>query len=389
MVNKKIHRHPRKQPPPQPEAGTQRQTRHQEQGLQTHAHAHVSVQVEIRHQQRLLDLFCTALRPALDSPDLPALLHDVKQALFDRDFARAFGHEGHLGAYAVRWSPTRALCYAAILRSGVVRECLDDLLLTGRHAAASASVTEAREEGVGEVSTEEVSTNEQVVPEGAALRMIAIGGCAAEQVAFASLLHNASISGTLTLLDSGPWTQVVNLLQDAITTAPPLSKYASAAVKETHAPLVPASRLSLSFQQMNILVEPERLALFSEKGKPVLVTLFFTLNELYTSGGIAQTTRFMAALEKILPRRSLLLVVDSPGSYSMAALGKENKRYPMQWLLDHTLRDPKRETPSWERLETQDSVWFRLSKELSYPLQLEDMRYQIHLYRLRVEDGEK
>lgn len=117
--------------------------------------------------------------------------------------------------------------------------------------------------------------------------------------------------------------------------------------------------------------------------EPLTVTLMFTLNELYTNGGIGKTTKFLKLLSEMLPDRSLLLVVDSPGSYSEAAVGKEKKRYPMQWLLDHTLMDVRAASKDyeWEKLESHDSIWFRLPEELSYPIQLENMRYQMHLYQ--------
>jgi 25S rRNA (uracil2843-N3)-methyltransferase len=94
---------------------------------------------------------------------------------------------------------------------------------------------------------------------------------------------------------------------------------------------------------------------------------------------------------------ALLLVVDSPGSYSTVSIGKtsdsgdesKKKRYPMQWLLDHTLLESAAISNSknasgehqWEKLESRNSEWFRLSDDLRYPVDLEDMRYQIHLYR--------
>ena len=36
---------------------------------------------------------------------------------------------------------------------------------------------------------------------------------------------------------------------------------------------------------------------------------------------------------------------------------------------------------TWEKLESADSVWFRLAEGLRYPIPLENMRYQMHLYR--------
>lgn len=63
-----------------------------------------------------------------------------------------------------------------------------------------------------------------------------------------------------------------------------------------------------------------------------------------------------------------------------------------KFLLDHTLIEPKkikadgddrrRETPpDWVKLEASDARWFRVPEELRYPIPLENMRYQIHLYQ--------
>jgi len=82
----------------------------------------------------------------------------------------------------------------------------------------------------------------------------------------------------------------------------------------------------------------------------------------------------------------MLLVVDSPGSYSETSIGKESKRYPMQWLLNHTLLETSKERGGkgdvkWEKLVSDESRWFRLADDLKYPISLENMRYQVHLYR--------
>ena len=83
----------------------------------------------------------------------------------------------------------------------------------------------------------------------------------------------------------------------------------------------------------------------------------------------------------------MLLVVDSPGSYSTVSLNGADKNYPMQWLLDHTLLadtsggKAKEEVRMWEKVQEDDSRWFRLDDRLSYPIELENMRMQLHLYR--------
>lgn len=347
-----------------------------------------------KHQQRLLNIFSSTFRTTLSSEALPALLQEVKQALYGRDFAAAFGREDYLEAYAARWSPTRALCYASVLQ-GVRRRYLEDLtvreegggVVEGGGQAVNDNGPVNEGSGEGEASTIATASGESK----GKLKMLAIGGCAAEHVAFASFLHLSSLNGHLILLDSAPWSNITNLLQTSLTNPLTLSKYASAAAKASNTAFIQPSQLSVSFHQLDALAETEDSATLGKvigSQEPLLVTLFFTLNELYTSGGIGKTTKFLASLERTLPERSLLLVVDSPGSYSEAAVGKEKKRYPMQWLLDHTLRDSDNGNTGWERLESHDSIWFRLPKDISYPMQLEDMRYQLHLYRRKADDQE-
>ncbi|XWW95863.1 hypothetical protein V2A60_003831 [Cordyceps javanica] len=333
--------------------------------------------LSIPHQQRLLNHFAAAFDAVLTAASFPQLLQEIKQALFRRDFATAFGRTDYLAAYAARWSPTRALCYAGIFETYLPPH------LT-RTPAPSLSPS---------------ALSSSSCPPRRRTKMICVGGCAAEHVAFASFLAQRESSsrdgggrGELTLLDSAPWDGVAATMQGALTAPLPLSKYASAAAKAANVPLLEATlgeppQLHLQVLQQDALeITGARwadiLGPADTSSTAVVVTLMFTLNELYTSGGIAKTTEFLKGLEGALPDGSLLLVVDSPGSYSEAALGKDKKRYPMQWLLHHTLTDPASAAQPWTRLESHDSIWFRLSDQLTYPIQLENMRYQLHLYRL-------
>ncbi|KAH0498844.1 hypothetical protein TgHK011_006074 [Trichoderma gracile] len=319
------------------------------------------------HQQRILTLFSDAFNPVLSADDFSARLQAIKQALFNRDFDAAFGAEENLQAYAARWSPTRALCYSSIFQS----------IAHYMNATSSPSP----------ITPSDDAESHNSKSKGTTTKMLCLGGCAAEQIAFASHIHQQHSSGTLSLLDAGPWNPVTQLLQKHITSPPTLSKYASAAAKAANSPLLTQGQLETAFTQADVL-SLERSALQKIVGtEPLIVTMLFTLNELYTNGGIGKTTHFLKLLGEVLPHESLLLVVDSPGSYSEAAVGKEKKRYPMQWLLDHTLLDPRaaaaqsRGDYEWDKLESHDSVWFRLPEGLNYPIQLENMRYQMHLYQ--------
>lgn len=322
-----------------------------------------------RHQQRLLNIFSETFAAVLSAENFSVLLQEIKQALFNRDFALAFGRDDYLEAYAARWSPTRALCYASVLRELAYH--LDNVV-----------VSEGVETG-DDAGVEAEGHGDDVKRMRGHVRILSVGGCAAEHVAVASYLCQSSLSGHLTLLDSAPWSQVTSRVHGGITIPPKLSKYASAAAKAANSALVEPSQLSVNFTQGDaLLLDREGFSRILEWSGPVLVTVLFTLNELYTDGGIGKTTTFLANLGQSLPHGSMLLVLDSPGSYSEAALGKEKKRYPMQWLLDHTLLNGDAGDYKWEKLESSDSTWFRLPDNLDYPIQLENMRYQMHLFRI-------
>ncbi|KAM0285625.1 hypothetical protein ACHAQH_001331 [Verticillium albo-atrum] len=358
----------------------------------------ITPELPVALQQRILDTFRHAFAdlfvPAPTEEDrdafvLTPLLQEIKAALFARDFDAAFANArpALLNAYAARWSPTRALAYAAALVG-----------LTEHLEALTLPVQERRPQDGDEAGT--------AASEERRLKLVSFGGGAAEIAAFAAFIHylNAAAedpkrdsepqAGAIDLIDSAPWAPVVTNLHENLTTLPPLSKYASAHAKATNAALVEPALLSSTFTHDNALTMSRdqlaaRLGTADGAGTaPLLVTLLFTLNELYTTGGIGKTTAFLMNLTASVPEGSLLLVLDSPGSYSEAAVGKESKKYPMHWLMDHCLLKPEQRESAkdtggryWEKIEAQDSVWFRLPESLTYPIPLENMRYQLHLYR--------
>ncbi|KAI0142260.1 hypothetical protein GGR57DRAFT_394732 [Xylariaceae sp. FL1272] len=390
---------------------------------------------ERKRQEKLLDIFRLTFRDVLDDEKtFASRLQDLKTALFNRDFAGAFGREEALDVYAARWSPTRALGYAKILRG--IDQHLKALVGSDFDAgeiSARVAALDLRSDEATDLSQDAERTI--IKP----LKVLAIGGAAAEIVAIADYISTSytHTGAEITLLDVGPWGPVVEKLRDTLTTPPPLSKFASAAAQEANKALVQPETFGAEFVQKDVLSLDQRglevLLRSSTESKssgtdipptdstsphstsqtstsPLLITILFTLNELYTISGIKATTSFLRLLTSLVPAGTLLLVVDSPGSYSEAAVGKEAKKYPMQWLLHHTLmpaprkrastsksegkdqgedgeeeriskEEEKEEAYKWERLETHDSVWFRVAEGLRYPIPLENMRYQMHLYR--------
>ncbi|KAL8376299.1 hypothetical protein RB595_007406 [Gaeumannomyces hyphopodioides] len=329
-------------------------------------------------QKRILDVFAEVFAAELASDAFAPTLQAIKQALFERDFDAAFGAEANLRVYAARYSPTRALCYAAAL-SGVAAHL--DGLLSGQQSPPPPPPGDA---GDGDEDGGSKGA-------GSELRALAIGGGAAEVAALAAFLRQRpAASGSVVLLDSGPWGSVVDALAAGLTAPPTLSKYASAEARASNRALVEPSRFKTAFVRADALaLDADGYGgLFlgagqgasSSSSSPCLVTLLFTLNELFTASGIGKTTAFLLNLSASVPSGSLLLVIDSPGSYSEAAVGKESKRYPMSWLLDKVLSTA--DDCEWVKLECHESLWFRLPTGLRYPIPLENMRYQLHLYRV-------
>lgn len=316
-------------------------------------------------QQKCLNIFRDAFKP--DETD-QKILQEVKGHLFNRDFGAAFGKEEYLRVYASRWSPSRALGYLQVL-TDVQEDLFED--------------EKSKGDGLK------------------FFRVVCLGGGAgAEIVALAGWMHQILHRGEesriqavdATFVDIAAWNHIVTGLRKAVTTAPELSKYAAAAAKEANAALVPEDAFHASFKQVDALAlsQDEQLQLF---GGMDLVTIMFTLNELYSTS-MAKTQQMLACITNTVKPGACLLVVDSPGSYSTVSINGAEKRYPMHWLLDYSLigteqsRSKAGAAPTrWEKLISDESRWFRLPQGLNYPIDLENMRYQIHLYRRLAEPG--
>lgn len=352
----------------------------------------VSKKVPIELQQLLLDIFRNSFAPHFHS-SFPALLQQVKQHLFNRDFNNAFGQESFLQAYAMRWSPSRALAYTHILWE----------TLSKYHLQAGDFQQDPDELPLAASQVHTVSIKRVVcIGGGAGAELVALGGYLQIIGHPSSNLNDPGDKFqhsppyfAIKSIDIADWSTVLKELHSCMTAAPPISEYSSSAARAANTALISPAACTLNFVQQDILeIKYEDLATgFTDA---VFVTLMFTLNELYSTS-ISSTTSLLLSLTMLLAPGALLLVVDSPGSYSTVNIGETSskddggtrKRYPMQWLLDHTLLESAAIGTSknasaerqWEKLETKESEWFRLSDELRYPVRLEDMRYQLHLYR--------
>jgi 25S rRNA (uracil2843-N3)-methyltransferase len=301
-------------------------------------------------QQHILNQFTRAF-PFDSSAALQAVIQTVKGHLYNRDFANAFGSPEYLDAYAARWSASRALGYADLLTNL----------------------------GPSSLVVDQGSTNDEAST--TTVRAISIGGGAGAELAAMSAVVTPSLHLSLILLDIADWSSSIAKLQDTLTTPPPLSAYASEAAKAANKSLVEPTSLDVRFQQLDVLADwPEQLL---NELLPVvdLVTIMFTLNELF-SASIPRTTKMLLDLTQRMREGAQLLVVDSPGSYSEINIGEQRektKQYPMKWLVDHTLMEVAK--GKWEKVREEEGRWFRVPRELRYAVDLENMRMQVHLYK--------
>jgi 25S rRNA (uracil2843-N3)-methyltransferase len=336
--------------------------------------------IPIELQQLLLNIFRNSFTGRM-STDFAPLLQEVKGHLYNRDFATAFGKKEYLEAYAARWSPSRALGYLDLMW-----ELRDDLWV------------EQKEEEDEEEDQE--ANAEQAKPK--SRKIVCLGGGAGAEIVTLGGLHKLlSGSGTgeddsdvkrdhieITAIDIADWSVVVENLAQQLTVPAELSKYASAAARAANVPPLNPEDVTVRFKQQDVL-SASAAELSEQLADANLVTLLFTLNELYTAS-LPLTQKFLLLMTSILRPGALLLVVDSPGSYSSVTLNGAEKKYPMQWLLDHTLLKQangnlnergKEEIVRWEKIKEDDSRWYRLDERLRYPIELENMRMQVHLYR--------
>ncbi|KAJ5291733.1 hypothetical protein N7478_000984 [Penicillium angulare] len=390
----------------------------------------LSSQIPLSLQQLLLDVFKTALLteqsqsiPGVDGPaesgtetetpplDIKSLIQTIKSHLYQRDFDSAFTDAGedNLRAYALRWSASRALGYAGLFKgvlgwmrghgpadadmkpicklgelSNVRTVCLGGG--AGAELVALAAAWRDMDFGIPVDSLAQRAADISLEPQSEETQPKSTSASDRKTVSF---VNSKTLS--ISAVDIADWSSVVDRLSKTIVS----SNVPFPSTSRHKPPLIAHKEdLDISFRREDLLEISEdalkNVLLGDDPGSSaLLVTLMFTLNELFSTS-MSKTTGFLLRLTEILPRGSVLLVVDSPGSYSSLKLkGKvdgevQEKNYPMKFLLDHTFSSVAK--GKWERVFTQDSKWWRreaarLRYEVGEGAGLEDMRFQVHIYQ--------
>lgn len=348
-------------------------------------------------QQLILNTFNSAFPIVQDPEHLKQIIQEVKGHLFNRDFSAAFGQSPYLQAYALRWSAARGLAYSQIFSDPKRSTVLFSLSET--NMIKDESVAKEQINAQDSISSTEAGSLYASIP----LKVVCIGGGAGGEVVGLTAAHRAigaSAPLRIVAVDSADWSDPISKLSSALATAPPLSTFSSEASKarpENQPLQQDSSKVNIVFLHQDVLSWP--VESFQETFQDTsLCTMMFTLNELFSSS-LPKTTAFLLHLTDVIPAGSHLLVIDSPGSYSEISLGRSSsgstassapttpsKKYPMKWLLDHTLLEVAGQAETrWVKLESEDSLWFRIDQKekerFKYSIDLENMRYQLHLYR--------
>ncbi|KAL4995111.1 hypothetical protein BDV10DRAFT_188394 [Aspergillus recurvatus] len=410
------------------------QQRHQPDSTSVAEHNQIGISdtIPVALQQLLLNVFGTALlSPSISSDsqdrnlnpdaeekekekeeplDIKSLIQTIKSHLYNRDFESAFADadEKLLRAYALRWSAARALGYAGLFKSLLKILVEDDFALRSAHvvcigggagaeivALAAAwrnlidndyDVIFGAQKGLTD-ALEAVDLNDKKRDHGGETT----NNTPSQEQTFQQSKPSPGLS--IMAVDIADWSTVVERLSSTI-----LSPKVTGS-KSHPAPLFPIQAPSedqalshhfiVDFKRLDVLTlsDPDLASLF-HSAQTDIVTLMFTLNELFSTS-MSKTTSFLLRTTDLLARGTILLVVDSPGSYSTLKLNKstgeqQERQYPMKFLLDHTLLSVAR--GKWEKLYSQDSRWWRrdasrLWYDVGEGAGLEDMRFQIHVYR--------
>ncbi|GMF02527.1 unnamed protein product [[Candida] boidinii] len=137
------------------------------------------------------------------------------------------------------------------------------------------------------------------------------------------------------------------------------------------------NKVELKFDNKDVLkMSHEELNLKSLN----LITSMFTTNELISESKL-ETIKFLKTLSTYCSKNCLFLIVESAGSYSNVSIG--SKQFPVFFLIDMILCGKRGDESSgaWEIVDENDSIWYRVNKDIDYILKLENMRFFYRLYR--------
>ncbi|KAJ2489567.1 hypothetical protein IWW37_003913 [Coemansia sp. RSA 2050] len=274
-------------------------------------------------QQRILNVLRMACAEAIKRPDFAERLQDMKQKFYVRDFDGIFLDPANLSVYTAQYVPRRALCYYEIFS----RSQLQDVLATSPAIYCLGAGSGSELVGISAASK------------------CAPGAANASSSVRPIVIHSQ---------DYTDWSPILTTLEDTI-------RYKWG---------IGARQIQYQFSMGNLLqISPDIERSISSSQ---LVTAMFIFNELFSDK--ANAMNFVKTIVKCVAPGNYFLLVDSAGSFSSIQI---NGKSYMSYMFFDSLS--KHFTP----VISEDSTWFRHAPNLDYPLNVENMRYFIRLYRKR------
>ncbi|KAI9271815.1 hypothetical protein BDA99DRAFT_569596 [Phascolomyces articulosus] len=185
----------------------------------------------------------------------------------------------------------------------------------------------------------------------------AIGsGSGSELVSIAAAMTRSPVERQrikLVMQDIGEWAQVLESFE---TTARKNWKLTN-------------EQLTCEYFQGDILDPTTREERAQRIASANLITFMFVMNELFVNKPAAM--ELIQALVSNMKKDAYLLVVESAGSFSHLKVG--NKTYMVHMLLD-AVKDLR-------PLISDDARWYRYPENVRYPIDVQNMRYFIRLYK--------
>jgi 25S rRNA (uracil2843-N3)-methyltransferase len=336
--------------------------------------------------QQLVDLLQSHSAETFAAPTFSATVQAVKGALYERDYPKAFGSEEYLRAYVARWVPGRAMAYRDIL--GDYCEQLWQVKRGEEKVISVPAVVESEDSDEEGDSDEESSEEDEVAAPATSVDALA------EQAGSLSLgsdAHVASRSINVLSLGAGPCSELFAVASLVLTSGTPaqvdlqcvdsaafgpIVETAAASIRESWG--VGENRLKVDYLQRDLLSDAGQEQMRVEQAD--LITLLYTTHELLVASRAA-TLKLLASLTQRAKPGTLLLMVESAGSFSAMPVGPsssggEAKQFPLEFLLDLVLAGGRGGKGDWEIVEKEESRWFRVPDGVGkgYPVRLENMR---------------
>jgi len=293
-------------------------------------------------ENRILAVFWHLCSDVLhDAEELKANVRKIKDLFIQRDFVSIFTDESNYATYLARWVPPRALCYYELLRNTMAGRLRNRIGRDSRICCLGAGPG-SELISIAAVAKElmmENSNSGQGGEHTLALDLIDLGDFAGCTAHISSILEQQ-------------WGIGINMAGG------PSGGTRSGAVDS------PTTQIDVDFCQGD-LIQPSSMVL-EKVAKADMITLFFTLNELFEQN----LKGTLAALDSIISQMRpgcLLLVADTFSDMSEIELNGHKFRITL--LLD------KHFQTSLKTLHSDDSRWYRLKTTLTYPVDLQNVHY--------------